>query len=348
MAGSGKTTFLSRLYRYLTVEKKRDHSTANADKPASSTPIPSEGYYVNLDPAVKSMPFPPQLDIRDTVDYKGVMDSYKLGPNGAIITCLNLFATRFDQVLNILEKKGDELPNLEYIIIDTPGQIESFTWSSSGEIFTQSLAASFPTILTFVVDTPRCVDVNTFMSNMLYACSMLYRSRLPLLVAFNKTDLVSADFAMGWMEDYELFQEAMDKVTEQGESGDGGGYYATLTRSMALTLDEFYNGLKRVGVSAATGEGIEEYFNKVDELKQEFLTDYLPDLEKRTNEQTAKRLAVQKYKDEESLEKLSGDLNDVDRIGGRPARAVRDDEEGEGDEDFDDEDYDVVEDGRGE
>ena len=38
------------------------------------------------------------MDIRDTVNYKNVMKQYGLGPNGAILTSLNLFATRFDQV----------------------------------------------------------------------------------------------------------------------------------------------------------------------------------------------------------------------------------------------------------
>lgn len=37
-------------------------------------------------------------DIRDTVNYKEVMKQYGLGPNGGIVTSLNLFATRFDQV----------------------------------------------------------------------------------------------------------------------------------------------------------------------------------------------------------------------------------------------------------
>jgi GTPase SAR1 family protein len=58
--------------------------------------VPS--YYVNLDPAVKDVPFAANIDIRDTVAYKEVMRQYSLGPNGAITTSLNLFATRFDQV----------------------------------------------------------------------------------------------------------------------------------------------------------------------------------------------------------------------------------------------------------
>ncbi|CAN0522718.1 unnamed protein product [Laminaria digitata] len=37
------------------------------------------------------------------------MSQYGLGPNGAITTSLNLFATRFDQVLDLLEKRSDDL-----------------------------------------------------------------------------------------------------------------------------------------------------------------------------------------------------------------------------------------------
>ena len=36
------------------------------------------------------------------------MKDYGLGPNGAIMTSLNLFATKFDQVMTILETKKDK------------------------------------------------------------------------------------------------------------------------------------------------------------------------------------------------------------------------------------------------
>lgn len=33
------------------------------------------------------------------------MHQYNLGPNGGIMTSLNLFATKFDQVIDFVEKK---------------------------------------------------------------------------------------------------------------------------------------------------------------------------------------------------------------------------------------------------
>lgn len=104
--------------------------------------------------------------------------SFNLGPNGSIMTSLNLFATRFDQVLDFIDKRSSENEFVflfvilisSVVLIDTPGQIEVFTWSASGSIITESLSSSLPTVLLYVVDTPRSSQPITFMSNMLYAC----------------------------------------------------------------------------------------------------------------------------------------------------------------------------------
>lgn len=117
------------------------------------------------------------------MNYKEVMKQYRLGPNGGIVTTLNLFSTKFDKVVELLEKAGEDH---EYVVIDTPGQIEIFTWSASGTIITEALASQFPTIVVYVLDTVRSVSPVTFMSNMLYACSILYKTKLPFIVVMNK------------------------------------------------------------------------------------------------------------------------------------------------------------------
>ena len=73
-----------------------------------------------------------------------------------------------------------------YVVIDTPGQIEVFTWSASGSIITETLAASFPTVVVYVMDTAKSTNPVTFMSNMLYACSILYKTKLPFITVLNK------------------------------------------------------------------------------------------------------------------------------------------------------------------
>lgn len=273
MAGSGKTTLMQRLNTH-THEHK----------------IPS--YMINLDPGVRSLPYGTNIDIRDTVNYKEVMKQYGLGPNGGIMTSLNLFATRFDQVLKFAEKRA---PELDYIFMDTPGQIEVFTWSASGTIITESVAGAFPTAVVYVLDTPRNSSPITFMSNMMYACSIMYKCKLPFLLVFNKTDVVSHKTQLNWMQDFDAFSLAL-----QGDDS----YMSSLTRSMSLVLDEFYRNLKTVGVSAVTGEGITEFFEKVDECAAEYHTDYKPMIEKQRAAHEAQKKAVQ----DEEVDKVKRDI----------------------------------------
>ena len=280
MAGSGKTTLMRQLNAYA-----RQHSL--------------QPYIINMDPAVLEVPYQPNIDIRDTVNYKEVMKQYSLGPNGGIMTSLNLFTTKFDEVMHLLEKRSKDL---DFIFADTPGQIEVFTWSASGSIIAQSLATSFPTVLLYVVDTPRASSCTTFMSNMLYACSILYKMKLPFVIAFNKTDVKESEFAKQWMSDFELFQDALDQEKNQS-------YYSSLIRSMSLVLEEFYQNMRCTSVSAANGHGMVDLFASISSAAEEYYNSYLPDLKKRME---AIRIAAEKKKNMERV-KVRSDLTPAER-----------------------------------
>ena len=42
--------------------------------------------------------------------------------------------------------------------------------------------------------------------------SILYKMKLPFVVVLNKTDTVDHSFAVDWMNDFEIFQEALEQV----------------------------------------------------------------------------------------------------------------------------------------
>lgn len=195
------------------------------------------------------------------------MREYGLGPNGGILTSLNLFATRFDQVVSLLEKARD--PPLKLAVLDTPGQIEIFAWSASGAIMTDALGASMPTAVLYVVDTPRCAAAPAFVANVLQAASILYRTRLPLLLVFNKADVAGADAVASWLTDWDALDAALS-----GEKS----YAATLSRSLSLVLDEFVGVIPHVAVSAATGAGFDDLLAACGRLKREYAATYLQDL----------------------------------------------------------------------
>ena len=243
MAGSGKTTFVEKL----------EEEIANKDK---------ESYIINLDPAVMDTLYEPNLDIRDTVKYKEVMASKYLGPNGAILTCLNLFSTNIDKVVSILEPKTD----LDFIVIDTPGQLEVFSWSASGKLISDSFSILFPSILIYIIDMPRCNNPNTFSSNMLYALSIMYKMKLPLLIAFNKADLAKDSKVTEWMDDYESLQNELKKKDD---------YMSTFSSSLSLLLNEFYKTIKFVKVSSKTGEGFDELIKMCEDIKSKYQDEVL-------------------------------------------------------------------------
>ena len=263
---------------------------------------------------MRNVPFESNIDIRDSVNYKEVMKQYNLGPNGGILTSLNLFSTKIDQVLGILEKRclPPEPPQHEQpqplpsnILVDTPGQIEVFVWSASGSILLSSLASSFPTVLAYIIDTPRTTaNTSTFMSNMLYAISILYKTKLPMVLVFNKTDVKDEGEAVEWMRDFESFQAALRREEEEG-GGEGSGYMGALLNSMSLVLEEFYNALSVVGMSSVTGDGVDDFFEAVEEKREEFEKDYKPELERRRKEAEAQKAQVR----DQQVNRMMKDMN---------------------------------------
>lgn len=278
MAGTGKTTLVHRMQHY---------AAANGIR----------SYFVNLDPAVTQIPYKVNIDIRGSIKYGEVMQKYRLGPNGAIMTSLNLFATKIHQVVSLLELRKD---TLDWIVVDTPGQIEVFTWSASGQLIAESFAAVLPTTLLFVADTVRCVSSpHTFISKMLYSSGIMLKQQVPLVVVFNKTDVVSADTVIGWMRDNDALDDAVanpqrQAVTKEDEDedasdvrgegsrvaaavaaqevmlpGQGSSYAGALAQSMALFLHEFYEDLPYAAVSAASGAGMDELAAAIERGKQQ-------------------------------------------------------------------------------
>ncbi|KAI1804916.1 hypothetical protein F4811DRAFT_518167 [Daldinia bambusicola] len=333
MAGSGKTTFMQRINAHLHGQR---------DPP----------YVINLDPAVLNVPFESNIDIRDSVNYKEVMKQYNLGPNGGILTSLNLFSTKVDQILKLLENRTAPDPKnpskklIKNILVDTPGQIEVFVWSASGQILLESLASTFPTVIAYIIDTPRTASTSTFMSNMLYACSILYKSKLPMILVFNKTDVKDADFAKEWMTDYDAFQAALssDEAANafggvEGE-GAGSGYMSSLLNSMSMMLEEFYAHLSVVGVSSMTGAGVDDFFAAVREKAEEFKKDYRPELERKRQEREDQRQKAREKELDKMMKGMSMGSNSTRDTSVKPPKADEDEDMQDESDDQDAEDYD--------
>lgn len=192
------------------------------------------------------------------------------------------------------------------------------------------MASSFPTCIAYIVDTVRSKSCTTFMSSMLYACSILYKTKLPIIIVFNKTDVQDATFAKEWMTDFETFQVALFKDERNIESSEGSGYMSSLMNSMSLMLEEFYRHLDVVAVSAITGYGMDDFLEAIERKVEEYESNYRPELERLIKERKDK-IKKEKINNLERLMK-NIDINGEEVRTGVHAQTVSDIED-ESDED---------------
>ena len=102
--GSGKSTYCYGKYQLFTALKR---------------PIS----VVNLDPANDALPYPCAIDISALITLQDVMDKHGLGPNGAMLYCMEYLEANFDWLEARLAALGDDA----YVLFDLPGQVELST-----------------------------------------------------------------------------------------------------------------------------------------------------------------------------------------------------------------------------
>ena len=225
VSGSGKSSLTSKLYEYYT----RNSAFAAV---------------LNLDPGVESMPYNCDVDVRDYVDYVSIMQEYSLGPNGGLVMANDLIASKIDEIQNEVDNI-----NPDYLIVDTPGQIELFAYRSSGRFIIDNLTSDEKTSI-FLFDGSIVTTPTNFVSIALLATSIRLRLNLPTINAITKTDVIDTKIKdiLEWSTNLSALESAISKDT------DGETYALTTSILRGLNLSEFAQGL--IPISNSTGEGI--------------------------------------------------------------------------------------------
>ena len=198
---------------------------------------------LNLDPGVESLPYRPDVDVRDYVDIVQIMQQYDLGPNGSMIMANDLIASKIDDIQNEIHGV-----NPDYLIVDTPGQIELFAYRASGPFFIQNIDASEKTNI-FLYDGTMIASPTNFISISLLATSIKLRLGLPTINVMTKTDLIpdKIDQVLKWSSDPISLEEELK--TLEGET------YSLATDILrTLNIGEFTGDL--IPISNLTGEGM--------------------------------------------------------------------------------------------
>ena len=182
--GSGKSTYCNGLQQFHT---------------ALSRPI----IIVNLDPAALFPSYPHSLSITDLITLDEVMQSHKLGPNGAILFCLQYLELNFQWLLDRLEEilvQGGwigEKREQAFIVFDTPGQVELSTDHGSLKRIIQRLAkeGGWRLAAVHLMDANHILDPTKYIAILLLSLRTMLQLELPHINVLSKIDLLqhSAD-----------------------------------------------------------------------------------------------------------------------------------------------------------
>jgi len=140
---------------------------------------------LNLDPGVISLPYEPDVDVRNYIDIDKIMSQHDLGPNGALIMASDLIATKLDEI-------QDEVFNLnpDFVVVDTPGQIELFIFRASGPYFVSNFQSDNKiNIFTFDGILASSSPMN-YISIALMATSVRLRLKISQIDVMTKRDLI--------------------------------------------------------------------------------------------------------------------------------------------------------------
>ena len=199
---------------------------------------------VNLDPGVITLPYEPDVDVRDRVALEQVMEDYKLGPNGALILATDLIATKLGEIQEEVDSYHPE-----YVIVDTPGQTELFAFRESGEYIVKEIQADSKVLL-FLLDPQLCNTPGNFLSIALLSASVGLRMGIPKIPVLTKRDAAKelVKTVTEWSKDARAFEDALASTKDSEQYS---------------LYSELFRGLKRLAfgadlypVSSTTSEGM--------------------------------------------------------------------------------------------
>jgi GTPase SAR1 family protein len=225
-AGSGKSMLTSAFNEWLKMSKQ-------------------DVAVVNLDPGALTLPYTPDVDIRDYVDIESLMEEYGLGPNGALIMAADLIADKIEEISKEIEDLKSDI-----VLVDTPGQMELFAFRASGPYIANELTKENKAIV-YLFDAVFSVNPLNYVSNLFLSAAVYNRFLIPQVHLLSKCDLLpkeEVDKIVDWSANPKALEIAIEQKLE--------GTKRLLSRNMMLAIHKLGLRFLLIPVSAKTNEGM--------------------------------------------------------------------------------------------
>ena len=218
-AGSGKSTLTDNFKNWLEL-KSLDSIT------------------VNLDPGAENLNYIPDIDIRDWISLKEIMKQYELGPNGAQIVCADMIALNSQEIKDSINSF-----DTNYVLIDTPGQLELFVFRQSGKFIIDFLDKNH-SIIAYLIDYSLANNASGFISQLLLSLNANFRLKKPHINILSKSDLLKEEDKEKikfWSNDINTLNNYIEK--------ENPSIYREINEKILNLLKEFDNNIiiKQVG-----------------------------------------------------------------------------------------------------
>ncbi|MHA1378710.1 MAG: ATP/GTP-binding protein [Candidatus Helarchaeota archaeon] len=156
---------------------------------------------INLDPGVEFIAYSPDFDIRKYFTISDIMKKKKLGPNGAMIHANEKLNEMADEIITKITEFGED-----FILIDLPGQLETFIFRQSGTNFIQKIQNVIRTVGIYLIDSEFLNSATDFIiSTLIYtACSL----QLPIDVIpiLHKSDKIKNQNIVRIVQDFDFLK----------------------------------------------------------------------------------------------------------------------------------------------
>lgn len=200
---------------------------------------------VNLDPGVLTLPYSPQVDVRNYVNVNNLMREYNLGPNGALIMAADLIEDELEEISKDVEELQSDI-----VLVDTSGQMELFAFRASGPYIAKELTKE-PKAIVYLFDSVFSLDPLNYVSNLFLSAAVYNRFLMPQIHLLSKCDLLpnlDTKKITRWTVDTNSLDTAIDEKLE--------GTKRLLGKNVMHAIFELGLKFPIIPTSASTGEGM--------------------------------------------------------------------------------------------
>jgi GTPase SAR1 family protein len=140
---------------------------------------------VNLDPANIEAQYAAEVDVRDLITAEDAGESCSLGPNGALMFCVQFLAANQQWLIDALNSAPGDL-----FLFDCPGQVELYTVSNDLKGIFKAIEreCQMKLVVVNLVDCNLCAQPSTYISACMVSLAMMTHLELPHINVLSKID----------------------------------------------------------------------------------------------------------------------------------------------------------------